>query len=77
MTSDTGSEEAINAKEAFSAFIAKLPEQIRDEVEAAALENEWSVETYRKGLTNAERWAETLYCAQMIADAPADYGINA
>lgn len=77
MTTDTGTEAAIVAKEAFYAYVASLPASIRDDVEQMAWANSWSVECYEAGKSNAARWEESLSCARMIADAPADYGLTA
>ena len=73
---DTGTEAAIGAERAFYDAVKKLPSNMRAEVEAMAWGNAWSVECYEADKTNEQRWKECLVTLEMIADAPADYGIQ-
>ena len=59
----------------FEAAVAKAPESIRDSVYDMAWGNAWSVETYEASKTDADRWSECIAMAEMIIDAPADYGL--
>jgi hypothetical protein len=60
----------------FEAALSKSPAGIRDEVRDMAWGNSWSAECYEASKTDAERWAECVLMAEMIIDAPSDYGIN-
>jgi hypothetical protein len=73
---DVDTESALRAKEAFFALVNTAPENIRQEVEAIAWGNEWTVETYDASKTNEQRWIDCKNCADLIIDAPADYGLT-
>ena len=53
------------------------PQNIRQDVYMIAWGNAWSAETYYEYDTDAERWAVAIATAEMIIDAPADYGLPA
>lgn len=52
------------------------PHHIRQDVYAIAWGNAWAAETYHEYDTDADRWAAAIATAQMILDAPADYGLD-
>jgi len=59
----------------FDRIIATAPEEIRQDVYAMAWENAWSVECFEADKTDEERWRECILLAEMIIDAPSDFGI--
>lgn len=59
----------------FNDVIATAPEHIRNDVYMKAWGNAWAAEVYYEYSSDEERWAVAIMTAEMIIDAPADYGL--
>lgn len=61
----------------FDKVCNEAPQAIRNDVYAMAWANAWSAETYNEYSSDEERWANAIATAEMIIDAPADFGLPA
>jgi len=62
-------------KQKFYAFIASLPKGLADEVEYRAYQNTFCDLPHVRA-EDEVAWGEVLFCAEMIADDPAGFGIE-
>ena len=61
----------------FNKVCDNAPENIRQDVYQMAWGNAFAAEVYYEYSSDADRWIAAIETAEMIIDAPADYGLTA